>query len=194
MHFDQLSVTLMKFHKSLMSYFWSIAIDIAIFLPFLVQYKYSLIIHMVLGGLVALTTIVTSWKSMLRGLPPVENHMYFHKLFGMIICGLVLIQVLLGLISYLIKATKKTSPFLVLYIRWAHTYIGYAIAIMAKIQTINFLYPDTPLYWFNVIWNILFIIVYLKRAFTHQKIENTSSKELKNAYYIESSLDFEPTE
>ena len=65
-------VTLMTFHKALLPYFWSIVIDIAIFLPFLVQYKYTTIIHMVLGGIVAVTSIVTSWESMMRGLPPLS--------------------------------------------------------------------------------------------------------------------------
>ncbi len=187
-------ISLMTFHKALMPYFWSIVIDIAIFLPFLVQYKYSLIIHMVLGAIVAVTSIVTSWQSMMRGLPPSGTRMYFHKLFGMIILGLVLIQVILGLISFLIKATKKTSPHVVLYIRWAHTYIGYVIALMCKVQTINFLKGGSPLYWFNLIWDIFFILFYLQRLFTHAKIQNTSNKELKNNYYLESSYNFQPTE
>ena len=127
---------------------------------------------------------------MLRGLPPVGTRMHFHKLFGMIICGLIVIEVVIGLISYLIKATKKTSPHLVLYIRWAHTYLGYALAIMCKIQTINFLKGGSPLYWFNLIWDVFFIIIYLKRTFTHPKVENSSEKELKSSYYLESSLNF----
>jgi len=62
-------VSLMTYHKALSGYLWSIVVDLAIFLPFLVQYKYSLITHMILGALVMIIPTVTAYKSMLHGIP-----------------------------------------------------------------------------------------------------------------------------
>ena len=183
-HASSLSHQLIHYHKVLTPYLWSVIIDLAIFLPFLVQFKYSLVTHMILGGLVGILSIGTAYPSMIRGLPPTNSRMYFHKLFGFIIFGLIIAELSLGLISYLIKPNKNTSPHKVLYIRWGHTFLGYAIAIMSKVQCILIIKSGSQLYWFSIIWNTILIVLYIKRQLTHLKIESASPKQLKNAYYL----------
>lgn len=167
--------SLMDFHIAFMPYIWSIVIDIALFLPFYVHQKYSILIHALLTSFVVAFTVITSSKSWSHGIPPPTDKMHFHKLFGVIIFGIVLLQMILGIISKLSKSSNSMKPQQVYYLRKIHTYLGYTIALMGKFQVLKILKSTHFAYWFNLLWNIASISLFIYRKMTQERLSSDPS-------------------
>lgn len=130
----------MDYHILLMPYFWSILIDIGIYLPFYVPPKYTIILHVIFTSIVSLTTMVTASQGLyLKGIPSISDSMFFHKLIGVVIFALIVMQIILGVLSKLNKSSQTMSSSQVLKLRKVHTYCGYFIVLLAKLQVLKIL-------------------------------------------------------
>lgn len=171
--------SLMDFHIAFMPFIWSIVIDLALFLPFYVHSKYSVVIHALLTSFAVMFTVLTSSKSWTHGIPPPSDKMHFHKLFGVIIFGVVLLQIILGIVSKLSKSSNNMKPQQVYYLRKAHTYLGYTIALMTKLQVLKILKSTHFAYWFNLFWNIASISLFIYRKISQQRLSSSPTLIVK---------------
>lgn len=123
-----------------MLYGWTVLVDIIILLAFYEYRKYTKIIHTVLGlGLIA-TTVITSMPSLVKN--GISAKRFQHYLMGVIIYGVMGLQLLLGVIKFGFIYLNKGNSFAIYVIKIIHKYLGYALAITAKVQVFLIIKPN----------------------------------------------------
>jgi cytochrome b561 len=155
----------MEYHHKFMPFTWSILIDAAIFAAIYSQKPYFFALHAIGAAAIGTITIVTSFSSFLNGIPPPGNPMRTHKMVGSFLYLLIILQVIVGVLWWLIRSSPKQSE-LSNKLKKLHKTIGYSLAIIAKLQVLYILSPKTILFWFNLLWDLISIalLIRLKRS------------------------------
>lgn len=95
----------MEYHHKLMPFAWSIFIDTSILAALYSHKPYAFPAHVIGAVLTGTITIVTSFSSFLNGIPPPGNPMRAHKLTGAFLYVLILVQIIVGILSWLIRSS-----------------------------------------------------------------------------------------
>jgi hypothetical protein len=123
-----------------MLYAWTVLADIIVLLAFYEYRRYTKIIHAVLGVGIIATTLATSLPSLIKnGINPKR---YQHYLMGVIIYGVMGLQLVLGVIKFGLIYFNKGNPFAIYIMKAMHKYLGYALLIVGKVQVFLILNPD----------------------------------------------------
>ena len=122
-----------------MLYGWTVLVDVAVLLAFYEYRKYTKIIHTILGiGLIA-TTLATSIPSLIKN--GISKKRFQHYLMGVIILGVMGLQLILGIIKFGLIYFKKGNSLAIYIIKAMHRYLGYALMIVCKVQIFLILSP-----------------------------------------------------
>lgn len=157
---------LMSYHHNLMPIAWSLLIDSAIFAAIYSHKPYLFGLHAIGAGAIGLITIVTSFNSLLNGIPQ-NNPMRTHKLLGTFLYGLIVLQILLGILWWICRSSPKRSS-LSLKLKKIHKVVGYSLALLAKVQVLYMIPSTDKMFWFNLLWDIASIafLIYSKKSRT----------------------------
>ena len=122
-----------------MLYGWTVLVDVAVLLAFYEYRKYTKIIHTILGiGLIA-TTLATSIPSLIKN--GISKKRFQHYLMGVIILGVMGLQLILGIIKFGLIYFKKGNSLAIYIIKAMHRYLGYALMSVCKVQIFLILSP-----------------------------------------------------
>lgn len=161
-------------HQSSMPYLWSFVIDLAVFV---VLYKYRplwMISHVIIGLGVAFVTLLFTFPIyQVEGLPQLEtaDHMRRHIILGLVMMSIVLVQILFGIASTVLKALPKGSAYGIYISNRVHRYMGYFLVVLAKVQI--YLKMDQD----GTFWALLVVDLLLMVTFIIQKLVFPSMAE-----------------
>lgn len=126
-------------HKLFMLYAWTILADIMVLLAFYEYRRYTKIIHSILGIGIIVTTVVTSIPSLIKN--GISQKHFQHYLTGVILYGVMGLQLLLGIIKFGLIFFNKGNSLTIYIIKIIHKYLGYALVIASKVQIFLILKP-----------------------------------------------------
>jgi hypothetical protein len=155
---------LMSYHHKLMPMAWSLLIDSAIFAAIYSHKPYLFGLHAIGAGAIGLITIITSFNSLLKGIPQ-NNPMRTHKLLGAFLYGLIVFQIIVGIFSWVCRSSPKRSN-LSLKLKKIHKFVGFSLSLLAKLQVLYIIPSTDKMFWFNLLWDIASIafLIYSKKA------------------------------
>lgn len=114
---------------------WTIAINFAVYFAMYRYRKYTMFVHYLLAGAVAILTMVFSLPILISsGISSQPSKTTTHKLIGISIIGIIGLQVILGIASKMLNFCK-TSSFLIYLMGKIHAVLGYSLIILCKFQT-----------------------------------------------------------
>ena len=151
-----------------MLYGWTIVADIIIILAFYEYRKYAKIIHAVVGTAIVVTTLVTSLPSLIKN--GFKTKHLTHYIIGVVIYGMMGLQLLLGVLKFLMVFFNKGNPSAAYVMKVVHKWFGYVLLILCKVQVFIILAKDRPEYSYLLGWEfgVAFILIY--RYFTFPKL------------------------
>jgi hypothetical protein len=152
---------LMEYHHKLMPFAWSLLIDASIFAAIYSHRPFLFAGHVVGAVAIGAVSIITSFSSFLKGIPEAGNPMRTHKMIGVLIYLLIICQVMLGITWWIVRSSPKLSKWSI-KLKKMHTIIGYSLAIIAKIQVLLILPASGMLFWFNLIWNLASLTLFIR--------------------------------
>jgi hypothetical protein len=159
-----------------MLYGWTVLVDVIVLLAFYQYRKYTKIIHTILGiGLIA-TTLATSIPSLIKN--GISQKRFQHYLTGVIIFGVMGLQLILGVIKFALICFNKGSSFAIYIIKAIHKYLGYALVIVCKVQTFLILSSARREYLILIGCEILVGIVFFYRVLTFPRLTSTLLPDL----------------
>lgn len=154
-----------------MLYGWTVLVDIMVLLAFYEYRRYTKIIHSILGAGLIATTLATSVQSLIKnGINPKR---FQHYLMGVIIYGVMGLQLLLGVVKFGLIFFNKGNSFGIYIIKAVHKYLGYALVITCKVQTFLILSSKRTEYSVLIGWEIAVGIIFFYRFFTFPKLTGT---------------------
>lgn len=158
----------MSYHHKIMPFAWSLLIDASILAALYSHKPHLLNFHAIGATAIGAITIITSFSSFIKGIPPVGNPMRTHKIIGSAVYLLVLVQIVLGILWRTFRSRSKGSQ-MSLYLEKMHKAVGYSLAFIAKFQVLYILPSSDGLFWFNLIWDLTAIILLIRAKKTKQK-------------------------
>ena len=168
----------------LISYLWTIVIDVAIILAINQYRSISIILHVILTLFVVIATWVISYPLYINYDPSFtdtdEYVRHSHGTIGFIIMLVILLQVISGTITQVNKLFRKNChPYVIYFVNIFHKYLGYPIVIVAKVQTYLKLYTNyRKLFWILMGIEILLVLLWL----LHKLFFPTMSKTIAPLY------------
>lgn len=165
-----------------MAFCWVFAINIAIFL---IQYKYrpyAVYLHYITGGIVGLFTIISSLGILIPEGISSSSNIYFHKVFGTIIIGILSILLILGLLGWLLSRSESFNSTSIYYIRLAHRILGYILTLASFIQVTLMFKPPSGAFWLLILWELACVVALVVRKIWWPTLEQkaTSAKDLQS--------------
>jgi hypothetical protein len=159
-----------------MLYGWTILVDVIVLLAFYEHRRYTKIIHTILGiGLIA-TTLATSIPSLIKN--GINKKHYLHYLTGVIVFGVMGLQLLLGVIKFGLVYFNKGNSLAIYIIKSIHKYLGYTLLFICKTQILLTLSPARIEYSIIIGWEIAVGIIFFYRLFTFPKLTSTILPDL----------------
>lgn len=157
-------------HETIMMHLWSYVINIGIFFAIYGHSKYAKFGHIVIELFVGVVTLTTSINLLiLKGIPETETKRHFrkHVILGMILLVLLGLQMLIGIISQLIRLNKNSSSTLIFILKKYHKYQGYLLIFLCKIQVYAKLKINEENEWFVdllIIDAALLMILFIRKV------------------------------
>ena len=173
--------TLIQYHHQIMPYTWTLLSDITILAAIYPQHKYTFLAHVIGAVLTCTLTIGTSFESFLRGIPE-SGPFRVHKLVGSSVYFMMLLQIMLGICSKVLRSSRAKSIHTYKFKR-LHKILGYIIAIVGKFQVLYILDASSILYQFNMIWNIFTILFLIHKKTSKKALESSPHLDQKNTNY-----------
>ena len=122
-----------------------------------------------------ITTLVTSLPSLLKN--GFNTKHLSHYIIGVIIYDMMALQLLLGLIKFIMVYTNKGSAFIIYVIKVTHKWLGYMLLIVCKIAIFTILGRDRIQYLLLVGWECAVVVILGYRFFTFPKLEQVIEVE-----------------
>jgi hypothetical protein len=156
-----------------MPYLWTIAINFIIFFALYNYRKYAILIHMVGGLGIAITSFILSLPILFQtDFPDTVSVARTHYIIGTTIMILILIQAVLGILGKLLNVFKIAS--LHIYrINKIHLFLGYTLALLCKVQIYLIMSTDQAKYWGFLAQDIAFVLLFTIRKIYFPVLEKT---------------------
>jgi hypothetical protein len=136
---DYAPFTIKAAHKLFMLYGWTVFVDIAVLLIYYKNKKWTPYLHGFLCLALVVTTFATSLNFLLKN--GFNTKHLAHYVIGVVIWGVMFFQVIIGAISLILQRINKTRSMPIYAIKKVHTYLGFALIILAKVQIFIFIKP-----------------------------------------------------
>jgi hypothetical protein len=158
-------------HQCGLTVAWSLLINVAIIAAILRQDKIAMIMHLVAGWAILITTytmillllIPLGFNVSLKGTWEMEAH----GVMGLILLGLIVIQVVGGMMAKLLLKGKSMDMQKLRILRRCHHFLGYLLAVVYKVVLMWAWHLNSTLYsliaW-ELFWFTLFFFVKFGRA------------------------------
>jgi len=130
----------MGYHHKFMPFIWSIFSDISIFMAYYKYKQYTQIIHAIGGILICVISIATSLPTFLKkGIPAFDSPMRMHYIFGILLYGVMALQMILGILIRVMRYYPKSTTIILLKLNKMHKYVGLTLALLSKLQVLKIL-------------------------------------------------------
>ncbi len=156
-----------------MLYGWTILADLIVILAYYEYRKYTKIIHALIGTAILVTTLVTSLPSLLKN--GFKTKHLTHYIIGVVIYGMMGLQLLLGVFKFMMVFFHKGNPYLIYLMKKVHKWLGYILLILCKVQVFIILDKDRPEYSYLLGWEAAVALILLYRYFNFPKLEELIS-------------------
>ncbi len=123
---------------------WSVILNISIVCAALRYDKVAAMLHAIFGWLIlfltffSILTILAPYGFLIT--PADGNAIYAHGIIGCMLLGFIIIQVAGGVIARMFQQNKVIDIFKIKWIRAAHRYFGYFLALLYKIDVLYAFY------------------------------------------------------
>jgi hypothetical protein len=161
------------FHEEFLMYFWTVGINLAIFMALYKYRRYTMFLHF-LGSLgVAATTIVYSLPLILeRAIPAGNSPLRTHMIIGVAILSLIFLEVVLGCLCKVVNIFRVPSV-LLHYMNKTHLVAGYSLALLCKFQYYYIAKQKDYVYWLLLGQDILFAVLIAARKIWFATLQQT---------------------
>ena len=151
-----------------MLYGWTIVADLIIILAYYEYRKYTKIIHALVATAIVVTTLVTSLPSLIKN--GFKTKHLAHYIIGVVIYGMMGLQLLLGVLKFMMVFFNKGNPFALYVMKVVHKWLGYILLILCKVQVFIILAKDRPEYSYLLGWECGVALILIYRHFTFPKL------------------------
>ena len=93
-----------------------------------------------------------------------------HKLLGAFLYGLIVLQIIVGILWWVCRSNPKRSG-ISLKLKKIHKVVGYSLALLAKVQVLYIIPSTNKMFWFNLLWDVASIVflIYSKKFRTNSE-------------------------
>jgi len=119
-------------HKLFMLYGWTVFVDIAVLLIYYKHKRWTPYLHGFLCLALVVTAFVTSLPTLLKN--GFKSKHLAHYIIGVVIWGIMFFEVIIGIVSLILQFFNKTKSMPIYAIKKVHTYLGFALIVLAKVQ------------------------------------------------------------
>jgi len=164
----------MNLHQDGLTIVWSIFLSISIICAVFRYDKIALTAHIIFGWII----FIYSFIFILVILAPygffvrrsLSGVNYFHAIVGVMLFALVSIQVILGMITSLMRKSGKVDFSKVKIVRKAHQFLGYLMYVVYNISLHIAWYPGKFFIAF-VVWDAFWILVWVFTKFYREEMQ-----------------------
>ena len=163
-------------HQDCTSVVWVILLNVSIVLAACQHDKVAAIAHMVFGWIIFLYSCIFVLSILVPygfNQSPASGWIFYsHAVVGVLLFGLIVLQVLLGVLTYVLKRTAQMPLTPIKIIRHCHQFLGYIMHVMYNVQVLVAWHPDSKKFFYGFLaWDLFWFVLWIFVKFFVPKME-----------------------